>query len=223
MAVLTSVLTWAVPLNYDELVPSLRAYTKIKPAQDELRRCNRSTENVPVAKLPAEIIDMIVQLLMNDASYAESKPWHVLRRCYQGDCDYFDHMSSEQKRKVKDEIREDQKRIPLGTALTEAHTAVIRLAGAGDDDDDEDVDVDEEFTHYQRLLHRLDFGDEDDLAAYLLSYTHDPRTKLTNMSYENRQEYLSYATLRNEDGSFAFHHQHFVRGTHPVLNNVSKP
>lgn len=73
MAALTSVLTWAIPLNYDELIPKLRAYAKIKPVADELRRCIQSTEKAPITTLPTEVVDIVVQNLLADTTNNEEE------------------------------------------------------------------------------------------------------------------------------------------------------
>lgn len=68
MSSVTRVLTWAVPVDYDKLAPHLNAYEALKPIAYPFRLCNRfgRGDAVHVNKLPQELVDNIVDLVVQD-------------------------------------------------------------------------------------------------------------------------------------------------------------
>lgn len=78
-----------MPVDYDKLIPSLRAYSIIKSKMNALRS---------ISALPQELYDQIRDSMKDEMVKEKKKQndhWSNLGRCYRGDCHYrYRHMES---------------------------------------------------------------------------------------------------------------------------------
>lgn len=88
-------LTWAVPVDILRLGPSLAAYNEAKPTILQLRLCHRFGNVTSLSKLPQEILDMIINMIVICHVPQIQSDWHFAKLCYDGKCLVFDHFDEE--------------------------------------------------------------------------------------------------------------------------------
>ncbi|KAE9977634.1 hypothetical protein BLS_001254 [Venturia inaequalis] len=89
----TTLLTWAVPVDAAKLGASLEAYLEAKPFITQLLLCHSFGQgsNVPITKLPREIIDMVAEVLIAGQQTGPQERWAKMHRCSSGRCTRDDH------------------------------------------------------------------------------------------------------------------------------------
>lgn len=87
---------WAVPVKPDLLGSRLEAYAVTKKCMHTVRLCNRLGNNpAGIAKLPAEILNMIEECVQAPLRDQFEKEWSALYDCVSGACEPEDHFTQE--------------------------------------------------------------------------------------------------------------------------------
>lgn len=104
MAATRRTLTWATPVNYDDLVPALKAYKQVQPSITALLLCNRfgKGEHCSINSLPRELIDMVIKTLIKEELEKQHEEWQLTKACYIGTCEFLKHMNQERYQEEKD-------------------------------------------------------------------------------------------------------------------------
>jgi hypothetical protein len=102
-------LTWAVPVDYDRLVPALKAYATIKPSIEPILASNKlpQTQECFISKLPQELVDKINAYVMSKELKKQYMKWTKLEACYNGSCNRTDHLSEDEWEQLADEVADE--------------------------------------------------------------------------------------------------------------------
>jgi hypothetical protein len=97
--------TWALPVNYDHLIPSLKAYTSIKPTIRTLQTAKTTQQNEKcfIRRMPQELIDHIISYLMAGELGEQDRKWAKLVECRRGRCSRHDHIRASEREDVLQE------------------------------------------------------------------------------------------------------------------------
>ena len=94
-------LVWVVPVDPDDLIARVEAYSETRPQVSALQQCREDGAPSLIAKLPTEVAEMVVSELEDSVYRDKITPWLRWRECRNDTCTDESHETPRDKLRRK--------------------------------------------------------------------------------------------------------------------------